>query len=344
MSDLNWIHAENLCIEGKGWTDTKKFYHRLPARAEAVVREVIWELSQTTTGMTVRFKTNAKAIHARWTLRGEPLWAHHTQIVAYSGLDLYAKTPAGAWHWIGMSKDVTGVNAEWNLTDWGELDGEEHEFKVYLPLYNGVEKLEIGTPPDAIVESVPPRPEKPVAYYGTSIVHGAGVSRPGMSHAALLARRLDYPVLNLGFSGNAIMEPEMAEFFAELDPAVYLLDTLPNMDATGVEERAEDFIRILSKAHPETPIVLVEDRTYPAGWLMPEVAKRNVTSRTAFKKVYGALIADLTNPLFYIEGDGLLGIDNDGTNDGSHCNDLGASRMVDALEPVLRRVLGLHGF
>ena len=40
-----------------------------------------------------------------------------------------------------------------------------------------------------------------------------------------------------------------------------------------------------------------------------------------------------------LDGNGLLGMDNDGTNDGSHTSDLGASRMADALEPVLRRLL-----
>lgn len=344
MSGIAWTNAQELCVEGKGWSDTKDFFHRLPARAEPTVRPEIWDLSRHTTGLTVRFKTDATEIHARWTLGSEPLWAPHTPIIAYSGLDLYANTPAGAWHWIGMSRDVTGVRAEYNLTDWGVLDGGTHEYKLYLPLYNSVKELQIGVPEGAIISSVAPRHEKPLAYYGTSIAHGAGVSRPGMSHVAQLGRRLDYPVLNLGFSGNAIMEPEVATLLAELDPAAYLLDALPNMDSAGIEERAEGFVRILSEAHPAVPIVLVEDRTYPAAWLMPELAQRNIESRSAFKLVYATLLNSLQNPLYYIEGDGLLGVDNDGTNDGSHCSDLGASRMVDALEPTLRRVLGLNGF
>jgi hypothetical protein len=344
MTEMKWTNNEQLCVEGKGWSDTNGFFHRLPARAEDTVRAEIWDLSQKTTGLTVRFKTDATEIHARWTLGDEQLWAPHTPIVAYSGLDLYAKTPAGAWHWIGMSRDVTGVKAECNLTDWGVLDGDTHEYTLYLPLYNSVEELHIGVPENATISAVPSRPEKPLVYYGTSIAHGAGVSRPGMSHVAQLGRRLDYPVLNLGFSGNAIMEPEVATLLAELDPAAYLLDALPNMDSPGIEERAEGFVRILSKAHPSVPIVLVEDRTYPAGWLMPELARRNIESRRSLKSVYAALLNSVENPMYYIEGDGLLGVDNDGTNDGSHCNDLGASRMVDALEPTLRRALGLNGY
>lgn len=215
---------------------------------------------------------------------------------------------------------------------------------MYLPLYNSVESLELGVPEGAAISTVAPRTEKPIAYYGTSIVHGAGVSRPGMAHVSILGRRLDYPMLNLGFSGSAIMEPEVAGLLAELDPAAYVLDSLPNMGAEAVTERAESFIRTLRTARPDTPIVLVEDRTYPAAWLTPQAEALNTTRRAAFKQVYAKLLAEDAGPLHYIEGDGLLGLDNDGTNDGSHANDLGASRMADALEPVLRRILGLNGF
>jgi len=343
MSELQWINAEELCVEGQGWTDTKAFFDRLPARAEGKVREEVWNLSRHTTGITLRFETNATSIHARWTLGEGALSRPHTPLYASSGLDLYARTPAGQWHWVGVARDITGVEAETSLSNWGDLDGKWHEFCAYLPLFNSVKKLTIGIPEGAEIRAMAPRSEKSIAYYGTSIVHGAGVSRPGMTHVAMLGRRLDYPIMNLGFSGNAVMEPEVATFLAELDPAAYIVDSLPNMSANLVTERALNFIRCLRAAHPITPMVLVEDRTYPAAWLTPSMASENVTRRKAFKKVYSELLQEKGGDLYYIEGDGLLGTDNDGTNDGSHTNDLGASRMADALEPVLRRVLGLAG-
>ncbi|MBN1417824.1 MAG: hypothetical protein JXP34_03560, partial [Planctomycetes bacterium] len=54
-------------IEGKGWTDTKAPFDRLPAKAEGVVRAPVWDLSHHSAGMCVRFVTDATAIHARWT-------------------------------------------------------------------------------------------------------------------------------------------------------------------------------------------------------------------------------------------------------------------------------------
>ncbi len=44
---------------------------------------------------------------------------------------------------------------------------------------------------------------------------GGCASRPGTCHPALLGRMLDYPVINLGFSGNGKMEGEVAELLAE---------------------------------------------------------------------------------------------------------------------------------
>ena len=344
MSDWNWTNAKDLCIEGRGFSDTKELFHRLPARAEGMVRDVIWDLSQKTTGIYLQFETNSTELRAKWTLGDPALCANHTPIYAFSGLDLYGKTKESNWHWVGLTNDIAGVDAECAMNIWGPLDGETHEFRVYLPLYNSVKSLEIGVPQNAQIRAVLPRPEKPIVYYGTSIVHGAGASRAGMTQVAILGRRLDYPILNLGFSGNAIMEPEVAELLAELDPAAYILDSLPNMTAEIITERAESFIALLRAKHPDTPIVLVEDRTYPAAWITPTVAAKNATNREAFKHVYAKLLQQPGSPLYYIEGDGLLGIDNDGTSDGSHANDLGASRMADALEPVLKRILGKSGY
>jgi hypothetical protein len=58
----------------------------------------------------------------------------------------------------------------------------------------------------------------------------------------------------------------MATLLAELDPAVYVLDCLPNMTAAEVAERVEPLVRTPRKAHPEAPIVMAEDRK-----AMPEV-------------------------------------------------------------------------
>ena len=61
--------------------------------------------------------------------------------------------------------------------------------------------------------------------------------RPGMPHPAILGRRLGHPIINLGFSGNGRMEPEVGQFLCELDPLIYVIDCLPNMIGREVAER-----------------------------------------------------------------------------------------------------------
>src|SRR5688500_9052844 len=95
-----WVDARELTLEGKGWTDVKNFYDRLPARAEKLVRPAVWNLSQDSAGMCVRFVTDASAIQARWVLRKDSISMPHMPASGVSGLDLYVKEQ-GKWHWTG---------------------------------------------------------------------------------------------------------------------------------------------------------------------------------------------------------------------------------------------------
>jgi hypothetical protein len=160
-----------------------------------------------------------------------------------------------------------------------------------------------------------------------------------MVHTAILGRRLDRPVINLGFSGNGRMDPEVAELLAELDPAVYVIDCLPNMTAKDVEERTEPLVRTLRKAHPTTPILLVEDRTYANAPVLEALRQRNETSRAALRKVYDKLVALGVKNVYYLAGKDLLAPDGEGTVDGSHPTDLGFVQHADAFEKALLPLL-----
>ncbi len=176
-------------------------------------------------------------------------------------------------------------------------------------------------------------------FYGTSITQGGCASRPGMVHTAILGRRLNRPVINLGFSGNGKMEPEMAALFAQLDPAVYVLDCLPNMRASEVLERVEPFVATLRNAHPTTPILLVEDRDYSNAFLVPTRRERNTKNHRALRKVYESLQSAGVQHLHYLPGDRLLGDDGESTVDGSHPTDLGFMRQAEAFQKALTPML-----
>jgi len=337
-SELAWYDATKLPVEGKGWSDTEAFYHRLPAKAKGVVRDAVWSLSTRSAGLCVRFATDADPIAARWTLTSDNLAMNHMPATGVSGLDLYVKD-GGAWRWIGVGRPSAQTN-EVRLA--GGIPKGAHEYALYLPLYNGTTSLEIGIPPQASIAPAPVRPgdqAKPICFYGTSITQGGCASRPGMAYAAILGRMLDWHTINLGFSGNGQMEMELEALLAELDAAVYVLDCLPNLNPERITERTEPFVKALREARPDTPIVLVENIPYQAGYFLPAPREAYQSKNQALRAAYERLEADGVPGLTYVPCDDLLGHDGEATVDGTHFTDLGYLRYAKALEPILRGLL-----
>jgi hypothetical protein len=132
----------------------------------------------------------------------------------------------------------------------------------------------------------------------------------------------------------------MGELLAELDPAVYVLDCLPNLVAAEIKERIEPFVRKLRSAHPATPIVLVEDRTLQDSYLINgRMEYYHNSSRAALRSVFEKLQGSGIKELYYIEGEHLLGDDGEGTTDGSHPNDLGFMRQADIFARTFQSLL-----
>jgi hypothetical protein len=336
---LLWYDVRLLGLEGQGWSETKAPFDRLPAKAEGVVRQPVWNLSRHAAGLCVRFVTAAPEVHARWTLTSNNLALPHMPATGVSGLDLYIRLPDGHWHWLGAGRPTQQTNTAGLARG---LPAGNHEFLLYLPLYNSVASVEIGIPKDGRLAKPPARPperQKPIVFYGTSITQGGCASRPGMASTAIVGRRLDRPVINLGFSGNGKMDLEVARLLAELDPAVYVLDCVPNMNARDIDERANAFVRILLKARPRTPVLLAEDRTTANAAVLEGPRQRHAANRAALRNVYEQLVADKAGGVHYLTGDTLIGNDGEATVDGSHPTDLGFMREADAFQKALLPLL-----
>jgi hypothetical protein len=334
-----WYDIRLLGVEGQGWADLKAGFDRLPTKADGKVTPSVWSLSRHSAGLAVRFVTDADAIQARWTLTNANLAMPHMPATGVSGLDLYVKDPKGQWRWLGVGQPKAQTNS---VALASGMPPGEREYLLYLPLYNGVSSVEIGIDKSKSLALADPRPEslrKPVLFYGTSITQGGCASRPGMVHTAILGRKMNRPVINLGFSGSGRMEPIMAELLAEVDASLYVLDCLPNMSAAEVTERVVPFVKTLRAAHPETPILLVEDRGYTNSFLITSSRERNSTNHAALKQAFEKLTAEGVKALGYLPGDHLLGDDGEGTVDSSHPTDLGFLRQADAFQPAMAKLL-----
>ncbi len=336
---LTWHDVTTWGVEGRAFGDMERnrWFDRLPAEAEGKVTGAVWGLSRDSAGMMVRFKTDATEIWADYTLSKERLAGANMTAIGASGLDLYARDDTGQWRWVGVTRPDKKVVRQQIITG---LKPGLREYAAYLPLYNGVENLSVGVAPDAKFEPLAPRAAKPIVFYGTSITHGASASRPGMVHTAILGRRFDRPVINLGFSGNGRMDAAVGELLVKIDAAVFVIDCLPNMGAADVRAKCIPLVQQLRAAHPTTPIVLVEDRRNTNSWIVPARDRHHTENHAALRECFATLQKDGVKGLHYLGGDDLLGHDDEGATDGSHPNDMGFVRQADQFEPVLRKALG----
>jgi hypothetical protein len=337
--ELQWHDVTQWGVEGRAFDDLPRarWFDRFPSAAEGKVTKAVWDLSRHSAGMMVRFKTDAALIWADYTLRSERLAGANMTAIGASGIDLYARDDAGKWRWVGVTRPDKKIVRQEIVRG---LAPGFREYAAYLPLYNGVENLSIGVPPGAKFEPLAPRTEKPIVFYGTSITHGASASRPGMCHPAILGRRFDRPVINLGFSGNGRMDAAVGEFLVKIDAAVYVIDCLPNMGANDVREKCIPLVKLMRAARPDTPIVLVEDRRNTNSWILPERNKHHTDNHAALRECFETLRKEGIRGLFYLPGDDLMGHDAEAATDGSHPSDLGFVRHADLFEPVLRQALG----
>lgn len=331
--EIRWIDARQLAVEGRAWEDAAP-WTRLPDRAKAIVRPPVWDLSRNAAGIAVRFTARGKTVRARWTVtenQGE--WPHFTA-TARSGVDLYFRDPKGRWRYaqVGIPR---GVENEMSATF---PDAGSRECLLYAPLYNGLRSLSVAGETGDAIAAPPARHEsrrRPVLVYGTSIVQGGCASRPGMAWPSILARTLDRPLLNLGFSGNGWMEPEMAALLAETDSALYVIDCLWNcghLPGGELERRVEHLARTLRSARPETPILFVG-----------QSLARTATNETDLTRRQDSVVRRLRRAgvpgLHAAPGRPLNGGDDDATVDSVHPSDLGMTRHAQALLPVVRNLL-----
>src|SRR5208337_2499919 len=158
-----WTDIRTLGVEGRGWTDTKDFYDRLPAKAEGVVRRPVWDLSRDSAGMCVRFVTDATTIRARWAVTDPWLYQPNATAIGVSGLDLYVKTENG-WHWLAVGIPHSQTN---EVTLVKDLIPGKREYLLYLPLYNGTKYVELGIFATNVIEKAPawgPGGRKPMVF------------------------------------------------------------------------------------------------------------------------------------------------------------------------------------
>lgn len=320
-----------LPIQGRCWNrEIGGRYQRLPQRAFSEVRKPVWDLSLQTAGLYIKFYTNATSVQVKYQVTGG-FSMPHMPATGVSGVDLYTMDCDGRQYWcsgnyqFGDTIFYTYKNLTYrNTHDLG------NEYTLYLPLYNGVKSLQIGVPEGCRFDFVRPSGEKPVVVYGTSIAQGACASRPGMAWTNILQRKLDMPVVNLGFSGNGQLDEGFFRLLSEIDAAMYVIDCMPNMTNDRValiRSRLEKGISIL-RSKSQAPILLVEHDGYMGYFASDKRLMDFKQPNEQLCAVYESL-KDKIKGLYYLTFEE-LGLSMDSQVDGVHATDLGMQQYADA--------------
>lgn len=328
-------------IQGTGWAQEalSGSYQRLPDRAEKTVRKQVWDLSQDCAGMYLKFHTNATSIQVRYQVSGA-LSLPHMPATGVSGVDLYATDCNGRQYWCAPQFQFGDtICYTYPRLTYRNNHGKGNEYTLYLPLYNHVRWLQIGTPEGSLFGFLRHTREKPVVIYGTSIAQGACASRPGMAWSNILQRELDLPVVNLGFSGNGQLEETVFNLLAETDAALYVIDCMPNMTGNRtaqIQERLEKGIGIIRKKS-SAPILLVEHDGYmgyhTSGAQEESFRATNRELRAAFSRFQPHV-----ENLHYLSFEE-IGMDMDSQVDGTHASDWGMRQYATAYGKKIAQLL-----
>lgn len=328
-NSLNFIDAKKTQAKLYGTADNE--YHRFPKEQRKKCSKALLYLEENLSGARLRFITNSKTLGIRVKLKNSDL-IYNFSYIGFSGIDCYKENADGAYEFLGVC--CPGIYKKRAKTQFS-LSGEDESITLYLPIYNSIEKLEIGIEQGAYIKK-PREYEKttPIVYYGSSITQGGCASRAGNSYCALVSRWLDSDFYCYGFSGNARGEAWIADYIAQKQMSVFVYDydfNAPNFE--HLKKTHMPFIKRILEANPKLPVIMMSK---PSAKLSAEDAKRRDFIRQNCEELkeqgYNTIFID-GETLFFDE------IKECCTVDKIHPNDLGFYCMAKKLYPILKDLI-----
>lgn len=322
---------------------------RIPAAVAEKVSESVATLSKQSSGIRLCFATDSRnlTIKAKYSAISN---FYHMPLSGCAGFDLFEQfkvqdrevtepwkvdycSPQGVvsrWLHNYMIPTDTYERLEVEST-WHQEEEGIHHYMLFLPLYAAVEQLEIELDDSANLSdhAYPYVNTKPYVFYGSSITHGGCANKPSNAYLAILSRKYHVDFLNLGFSGSAKGECEMADYIASLDMEAFVLDYDFNApDVEWLQATHEPFFKRIRSAHPYLPIYILtacaHGRTHSHYQTLLE-------RRKTIRRTYENAIAASDKNVFFLDmtecfyGDGCQSF----CVDAVHPTDAGFMRMAD---------------
>ncbi len=338
---LLWLDSSDrrLTMRGLAWyRENKRRFNRLPLRAQKIVRPDVWTLARCPSSARLCFKSDTTHFSVRVT-NAQVMPMAHMPASGHSGLALYVGEPYRMRPWRMAFPGDEKPHYETPLLE--KLPKVMREYALYLPLYNYLEKLEVGFSKGARFE--PPAPcalNKPVVFYGTSITQGGCAGTAGSDYVSTIGRLINLDVINLGFSGNGQGEPEVARLISEIDASLFVLDYAANVSPEGLAKTLPEFYRILRRRHPEKPILLLSKVCFSHVSYSRDHREAHEQSRDIMIHFYSKMRKAGDSHLHFADGSALIPLGTDAAYvDGVHPTDHGFRMMAERLAPFIEMIL-----
>ncbi len=321
-------------------------FRRIPEKIAFGASVGVGVHNKSSAGGRVRFMTASLdvAIRAHYP---EPGYMAHMPLSGKAGFDMYEYVN-GEYSCIGHFIPPTDLkNTFETIATFSEK--RMRDITINFPAYTEVSELFIGVSPDATLKKGGKYiNDKPVIFYGSSITQGGCSTRPGTNYQNMISRRFNLDYRNLGFSGNAKGEPIMADYIAEQEMCMFVMDYDHNAPSPEELKNTHEsmFLKVREK-HPDMPIVIVTKTDIPK----TEYWKNYYSEcREIIRTTYNNAIAHGDKNVAFIDGSKIFdevkcfGINPDCcTVDGCHPNDLGFAAMAKVIGDEIGRMLNLEG-
>lgn len=338
---LKFVDAATLNICGHTLPTDKSPYFRFDPEPYGFKEKNIVRYARYSTGLYVMFRTNSSQIVATWENVARRPGDNMTAITQL-GLDLYIKSNG---RWVFCQSGRVSTDPEKNRrtkTIVKNMAEGYKEFMLYLPLWCELTSLEIGVDNDATIEAISSPYKYKVLNYGTSITHGASASRPGLTWSARMSRNLGIDFVNVGFSGQGKMQPEIVPLLAKCEADALLCYCFGNPSAQEIEERVDYFVDELVKAHPGKPIIFIRPLHNELDYF-DMVQREKLAHKLSVINRKIAQIRKRHKDVYYLDEPFPHGDDFEGSVDKSHLNDLGFDRVIKTYQPQIAKILKKYG-
>lgn len=334
---LKIYNGENAPFKIYGVKKENDYFLRMPDDIAKTVSEGVSLLNRHTSGGRIRFMTDSKEIAVIVKKDGTKRIGVNQSLYGSGGLDIYANIN-GEERYVNTvkptMKDFVTISLRCPLIGTGM-----RTVTVNFPLYDVVKEIYIGLPENAVIREAPEyKISTPIVYYGSSITQGGCASLPGTCYQSIISRDLDADFVNLGFSGNARGEDEIAEYIAGLKMSCFVYDYDHNSPSEEhLQNTHEKMFKTIRNKNPELPVIMV---TRPKYYLSESEIVRNKIIRATYENA----VASGDRNVYFIDGRDFFDktTRNICTVDGCHPNDVGFYKMAILIEEYLKKALNIR--